>query len=98
MEPHTGSFFSRLSGGKADNTKPEGCSNPPQLAVLPQGKCSSWGEERVLQGRGSDLLLWEIEGKPAQDTVTGMLWLMKPIIYKENRHLDRVRYFFSSLG
>lgn len=98
MEPHTGSFFAWFREGKVDHMKPEGCSNPPQLAVLPEGKCSSWGEEHVLQEPASDLLLWEPGGKTEQDTVTEMLWLMKPVTYRENCCLDRARYFLSSLG
>lgn len=78
-----------FSEGKADHTKLKGCSNPPQLAVLPEGKSSSWAEKHVeLQEAAPDLLLWEPGGKTVQDTVTEMLWLMKPTTHKDNHHLE----------
>lgn len=47
----------------------------------------SGAEEHVeLQEPASDLLLWEPEGKTGQDTVTEMLWLMKPTTH--NHHLE----------
>lgn len=53
MEPHVGRFFSRFREGKAADKKPEGCSTLHQLAMLPEGKYTSWGEADVLQWRAS---------------------------------------------
>lgn len=50
-----GRFFSQFSEGKAADKKPEGCSNLHQLAMLPEGKHTSWEEAYGLQWRASAL-------------------------------------------